>query len=75
MSDKGGVPGTWSDARPLAISNSTGVCDINGNAATATRANSAAKADTATNATNANYASRSTNNGGFYINNYLVTIG
>ena len=32
-------------------------------------------ASTATNATNANYASRSTNNGGFYINNYLVTIG
>ena len=54
MSDKGGVPGTWSSARPFVISNSTGVCDINGNAAT---------------------ASRSTNNGGFYINNYLVTIG
>ena len=54
MSDKGGVPGTWSNARPLIIHNSTGVCDINGNAAT---------------------ASRSTNNGGFYINGYLVTIG
>ena len=54
MSDKGGVPGTWSSARPFVINNSTGVCDINGNAAT---------------------ASRSTNNGGFYINNYLVTIG
>ena len=54
MSDKGGVPGTWSNARPLIIHNSTGVCNINGNAAT---------------------ASRSTNNGGFYINNYLVTIG
>ena len=54
MSDKGGAPGTWSSARPFVISNSTGVCDINGNAAT---------------------ASRSTNNGGFYINNYLVTIG
>ena len=38
MSDKGGVPGTWSNARPLAISNSTGVCNINGNAATATNA-------------------------------------
>ena len=66
-------------------SGSSGSCT--GNAATATRANSATKADTATNAnhaksadtatnaTNANYASRSTNNGGFYINNYLVTIG
>ena len=42
---------------------------------TATNANHAKSADTATNATNANYASRSTNNGGFYINNYLVTIG
>lgn len=38
MSDKGGVPGTWSSARPLVISNSRGVCDINGNAATATKA-------------------------------------
>ena len=38
MSDKGGVPGTWSNARPLVISNSTGVCYINGNAATATNA-------------------------------------
>ena len=37
MSDKGGVPGTWSDARPLIIHNSTGVCNINGNAATATK--------------------------------------
>ena len=37
MSDKGGVPGTWSSARPLVISNSGGVCDINGNAATATK--------------------------------------
>ena len=63
MSDKDGVPGTWSSARPLTISNSTGVCDINGNAATATRANSAAKADTATNANyanNAGYASEAT---------------
>ena len=38
-------------------------------------ANSAGSANTANSATNANYASRSTNNGGFYINNYLVTIG
>ena len=37
MSDKGGVPGTWSNARPLVIHNSTGVCDINGNSATATK--------------------------------------
>lgn len=37
MSDKGGVPGTWSNARPLTISNSTGVCSINGNASTATK--------------------------------------
>ena len=41
MSDKDGVPGTWSDARPLVISNSTGVCDINGNASTATTATTA----------------------------------
>ena len=60
-------------------SGSSGSCT--GNAATATKAdtatnaNHAKSADTATNATNANYASRSTNNGGFYINNYLVTIG
>ena len=38
MSDKDGVPGTWSDARPLVINNSTGVCNINGNASTATTA-------------------------------------
>ena len=38
MSDKDGVPGTWSDARPLVIHNSTGVCNINGNASTATNA-------------------------------------
>ena len=78
ISDKDGVPGTWSSARPFVISNSTGVCDINGNASTATNAtnaNHAKSADTATKATNADYASRSTNNGGFYINNYLVTIG
>lgn len=31
--------GTWTSARPLTINNSTGVCDINGNAATATTAN------------------------------------
>ena len=37
MSDKGGVPGTWSNARPLVIHNSTGVCNINGNAASATK--------------------------------------
>ena len=49
--------------------------NVTGNASTATNANHAKSADTATNATNANYASRSTNNGGFYINNYLVTIG
>ena len=41
MSDKGGVPGTWSDARPLVVSNSRGVCDINGNAATATKLDTA----------------------------------
>ena len=53
MSDKGGVPGTWSSARPLVISNSTGVCDINGNAATAT---TAANADHATSADSATKA-------------------
>jgi hypothetical protein len=31
--------GTWTSARPLTINNSTGVCNINGNAATATNAN------------------------------------
>ena len=30
---------------------------------------------TVSHATNADYASRSTNNGGFYINNYLITVG
>ena len=53
MSDKGGVPGTWNSARPLVISNSTGVCDINGNAATAT---TAANADHATSADSATKA-------------------
>lgn len=38
MSDKDGVPGTWSTARPLTISNATGICSINGNANTATNA-------------------------------------
>ena len=60
MSDKGGVPGTWSSARPLTISNSTGVCNINGNAATATRATNAdhaTKADSATKAASADRAS------------------
>ena len=33
--------GTWTSARPLTINNSTGVCDINGNAATAGNANNA----------------------------------
>lgn len=28
--------GTWTSARPLTINNATGICDINGNAATAT---------------------------------------
>ena len=37
MSDKDGVPGTFNSARPLRINNSTGMCDINGNAATATK--------------------------------------
>lgn len=60
MSDKGGVPGTWSDARPLVISNSTGVCDINGNAATATRANSADKAANADRAASAKQADHAT---------------
>ena len=53
MSDKGGVPGTWNSARPLVISNSRGVCDINGNAATAT---TAANADHATSADSATKA-------------------
>ena len=35
--------GSWTSARPLTISNSTGVCSINGNAATATNATNAAK--------------------------------
>lgn len=39
MSDKDGIPGTWSTARPLIINNATGVCSINGNANTATSAN------------------------------------
>ena len=62
MSDKGGVPGTWSNARPLVISNSRGVCDINGNASTATtatyakNADHATKADSATKATSADRA-------------------
>ena len=30
--------GTWTSARPITITNSTGVCNINGNAATATKA-------------------------------------
>ena len=38
MSDKGGDPGSFNSARPLRINNPTGVCDINGNAATATNA-------------------------------------
>ena len=58
MSDKDGVPGTWSNARPLVIHNSTGVCNINGNAATATTATKATSADKATNATNSNAANQ-----------------
>ena len=61
MSDKDGVPGTWSNARPLVISNSRGVCDINGSAATATRATNAdhaTKADSATKAANAGHATK-----------------
>jgi len=59
-----GSNGTWGAWKTFAFTDS----NISGNAATATRANSAAKADTAT------YAQRSTNNAGFYISNYYVTI-
>ena len=48
MSDKDGVPGTWSTARPLIISNATGVCSINGNANSATYATNANSATYAT---------------------------
>lgn len=48
MSDKDGVPGTWSTARPLMINNATGVCNINGNANSATYATSAASSTKAT---------------------------
>ena len=61
MSDKGGVPGTWSSARPLTISNSTGVCNINGSAASAgkaTKADSATRATSADRAVNANHATK-----------------
>lgn len=37
MSEKGGAPGSFNGAVPLVIFNSTGVCNINGNAATATK--------------------------------------
>lgn len=41
MSAKDGTPGTWTDARPLQINNSTGVCSINGHADSATYADTA----------------------------------
>ena len=41
MSDKDGAPGSFNSARPLRINNPTGVCDINGNSATATTATTA----------------------------------
>ena len=44
MSAKDGTPGTWTDARPLQINNSTGVCSINGHADSATYADTATKA-------------------------------
>lgn len=46
MSDKDGVPGTWSTARPLTINNATGVCSINGHADSANYANTATYATT-----------------------------
>lgn len=48
MSDKDGTPGTWSTARPLIINNSTGVCNINGYANTATYATTQATTDNST---------------------------
>lgn len=48
MSDKDGTPGTWSTARPLIIDNSTGVCNINGNANSATYSTTPATTDNST---------------------------
>ena len=48
MSDKDGVPGTWSTARPLIISNATGTCSINGNANSATYSTTQAVSDNST---------------------------
>ena len=48
MSDKDGVPGTWSTARPLIINNATGVCNINGYANTASYATTQATTDNST---------------------------
>lgn len=48
MSDKDGVPGTWSTARPLTINDATGVCNINGNANSATYATTQATSDNST---------------------------
>ena len=47
----------------------TGNVDANGNVVVPTTVSHATNADHAT------YASRSANNGGFYINNYLITVG
>jgi len=38
VSEQNGDEGTWSTARPLQIVNSTGICNINGNAATSNEA-------------------------------------
>ena len=46
MSYKDGIPGTFNGAIPLVINNSTGVCNINGNASTATTATKLATART-----------------------------
>ena len=48
MSDKDGVPGSWSTARPLIINNSTGVCNINGHANSATYSTTPATTDNST---------------------------
>lgn len=59
----------------------TSTVDANGNVVVPTTVSHATNADRATNANHATYAdsatyaSRSANNGGFYINNYLITVG
>ena len=68
--------GSWTSARPIQINMTTGICNINGNAATATTATNANKTKLANRTTNAShyiqFAAGATGNQASYTNSKLL---